>query len=56
MEIKDIREKAGLSRKEFCELTDVPYRTLQDWERCLRTPPEYLITLIDFKVRHRDLD
>lgn len=54
--IKEIRERSGLSRSEICELLDVPYRTLQNWELGERIPPEYLVALIDFRVRHRELD
>ena len=56
LKIKDIRERSGLSRGEMCKLLGVPYRTLQNWELGERIPPEYLVELIDFRVRHRELD
>lgn len=36
--IKELREKAGLSRIELAELSGVPYRTLENWEKGIRKP------------------
>lgn len=30
--IAEIRELTGLKRREFCDIFDLPYRTLQSWE------------------------
>ena len=37
--IKLIRAKTGLSQMKFAEVYHIPMRTLQDWEREVRTPP-----------------
>jgi DNA-binding transcriptional regulator YiaG len=50
MEIKELREKYGLSRKQFCEYFEIPYRTVQDWELGNRKCPEYIVKLIKFKL------
>lgn len=42
-----IRSKSGLSRKEFSEKYDIPYRTLQNWELGLRECPGYVIRLLE---------
>lgn len=48
--IKALREKYNLSRKQFIEMFDIPYRTLQDWELGSRKCPEYLFKLIEYKL------
>lgn len=46
-----LRESTGMSRKEFADCLDIPYRTMQDWERDVRTMPTYVFSLIEYKVR-----
>ncbi len=48
--IKAIRAKTGLSQAKFATVYHIPMRTLQDWERAVRTPPDYVIELLEFKV------
>ena len=31
-EVKELREKMGMNRREFSEYYGIPYRTVQDWE------------------------
>lgn len=50
MNIKELREKYGLSRQEFCDLLRIPYRTVQSWELGLRSCPEYVFRMIQFMV------
>ena len=49
-DIKTLREKYNLSRKQFTEIFEIPYRTLQDWELGNRKCPEYLLKLIEYKL------
>lgn len=49
--IKEIRELTGMSRKEFCEYLQIPYRTVSEWERDGRHAPEYLIRLLEYYIR-----
>lgn len=37
-----LRTTTGMTRKEFCEYFEIPYRTLQDWELGNRKMPDYL--------------
>ena len=39
-----------MSQKDFAEYFNVPVRTLQDWEHGKRTPPEYVVELIKYKI------
>ena len=45
--IKELRERTGMSRKEF--------RTLEDWEAGRRTPPEYIPRLIAYQLMYEEL-
>ena len=47
----ELRESTGMTRKEFCEYFEIPYRTVQDWERGNRKMPDYLLRLMEYKLR-----
>lgn len=51
MTIKELREAAGMSRRQFMEYFGVPYRTLQDWELGSRKCPAYLLGLMEYKLQ-----
>ena len=55
MSIKELRQQAGLTQKEFSILFGIPKRTIEDWERGVRTPAPYLVSLIEFKLRASEL-
>ena len=46
----ELRKRTGLSRKEFAERFEIPYRTIQDWELGNRVMPEYVLRLIAYRV------
>ena len=41
-----LRSKKELSQEELSNLTDIPKRTIEDWETGKRTPPPYIQKLI----------
>ena len=47
----ELRESTGMTRKEFCEYFEIPYRTFQDWELGNRKMPDYLLRLMEYKIR-----
>ena len=49
-DIKRLCELSGVSMAAFAAKYGVPYRTLQDWCRGERKPPEYLPALIGYAV------
>lgn len=49
--IKELRERTGMTRKEFSEHTGIPVRTLEDWEAGRRTPPDYIPRLIAYQLK-----
>lgn len=54
-EIKELREKTGMNRKEFCEHFDISYRTVTDWEREERHAPDYVVRLLEYNIRMEKL-
>lgn len=50
MEIREIREKSGLSRAAFSRAYEIPVRTLEEWEAGRRKPPAYVLNLLERAV------
>lgn len=55
MTIQEMREKAGMSRPDFAEYFNIPYRSVQNWELGNRECPEYLTALIQYKLENEGL-
>ena len=49
-EIREARQKAGITQKRAAEICGVPLRTYQDWEYGKRNPPEYVKVMIINKL------
>ena len=54
MDIKDLRQQTNMTQAAFAESLNIPVRTLQDWEQGRRTPPDYVIELIKYKIKKGD--
>ena len=50
MTFKELREGSGMTRGQFAEYFEIPYRTIQNWELGLRECPEYLLKLMQYKL------
>lgn len=48
--IKEIRKNAGLTQKQLSELTGIPKRTIENWEIGSRTPPDWVLVLLEYYV------
>lgn len=48
--IVSIRETLGMTRKQFCDYLEIPYRTIQDWELGNRHMPKYLLRLLAYRA------
>lgn len=48
----EVRKQTNMNRKEFAEWLEIPYRTMQDWERGVSEVPDYVLKLIDYKVKN----
>ena len=49
-EVKELREKMGMNRREFSDYYGIPYRAVQDWEAEKRELPEYLLRLMKYRA------
>lgn len=47
MDIKEIRELAGLTQVGLSKKYDIPLPTIHHWEAGDRKPPEYVLKLIE---------
>lgn len=50
MEIRELRKKTGMSQSEFAEHIGIPLSTLRSWEHGRRTPPEYVMGLLEYRI------
>ena len=55
MNITEMRNYIGVSRAEFSRRYNIPIRTLESWEAGVRTPPEYVLDLLEESVRRTDI-
>lgn len=51
MTIKEIRQLTNLTQQKFCDKYGIPLVTLRKWEQGHRSPPGYLVELLEFKVK-----
>ena len=54
-EVRSLRDKMGMNRREFCDYYEIPYRTMVDWEAGKRKMPAYLLRLMEYKARMEKL-
>ena len=51
MTIREMRMELGDTQGEFAERYHIPFRTSQNWETGVRKPPEYLLSLLEQRVK-----
>lgn len=51
MTIQEIRALTNLSQSHFCDKYNIPLPTLRKWEQGKREPPDYVLELLEFKVK-----
>lgn len=49
--IKEYRQAAGLTQKEFSEIFKIPLDTVKSWDSGKRKPPEWAEILIKEKLK-----
>ncbi len=54
MNIKELRKKAKMTQKAFAEYFGIPHRTVQNWEGGQNQCPQYLLDLIEYKLKKED--
>ncbi len=50
IDLRALRDKYQMSRKEFADYFEIPYRTVQDWELGNRSIQPYLYKLMTYKL------
>lgn len=51
MNIREMRTCLGDTQNEFAARYNIPFRTIQNWETGVRKPPEYIINLLESRVK-----
>lgn len=51
MTIREIRTQLGDTQSEFAARYNIPFRTIQNWETGVRKPPEYIINLLESRMK-----
>lgn len=51
-DIRELRRKTGLSQAKFAEKFGIPKRSIENWEQCKRSAPQYVLNLLRFRVEH----
>lgn len=52
MTFKEAFELSGLSYSEFSRRYKIPYRTLMNWASGIRNCPQYVLDLLEYRIRH----
>jgi DNA-binding transcriptional regulator YiaG len=55
MNITDLRTQTGMSQSQFADYFNIPSSTLKKWEQGQRQCPEYLLELIEYKLKNENL-
>ena len=50
MNIREMRTQLGDTQSEFARRYNIPFRTIQNWESGVRTPPDYLVNLLEQRI------
>jgi putative transcriptional regulator len=59
-EIKELRQRTGLSQAKFAQKFFIPTHTVETWEMGIRKPPVYVVKMIalilDYEDRFKEKD
>lgn len=55
MTIKELRTASGMTQQAFADYFNISKRNIENWETGQRNAPEYLIELIEYKLRNEGL-
>lgn len=50
--IKKLRQMTGCNQDEFAKKYNIPIRTIRSWEAGDRVPPEYVVDLLNFRIKN----
>ncbi len=49
--MQELRTSAGMTQQAFAEYFEIPKRNIENWESGARKAPEYLVKLIEYKLK-----
>lgn len=52
MTFKELRAASGMTQQAFANYFDIPKRTIENWETERRKCPEYLLKLMEYKLKN----
>lgn len=55
MTIKELRTLSKITQQEFADYFGIPKRSIENWEGGQRQCPQYLLDLIEYKLRNENL-
>lgn len=53
--IRSLRTASGMTQNAFSTYLGIPLRTIEDWDTGKRTPPPYIVSLIQYKLTNEGL-
>ena len=56
MTIKELRKQTGMTQIQFADYFEIPYRTVQNWEGGVNKCPEYLLNLMEYRLKNESKD
>jgi DNA-binding transcriptional regulator YiaG len=55
MTFKELRQASGMTQKEFSEYFGIPKRTIESWEEEIRKCNDYIIELMEYKLKNEGI-
>lgn len=49
--VRQLKEKAKMTAREFADFFEMPKRTVEAWQSGRNKPPEYLVKLMEYKLK-----
>ena len=48
--LRELRQQYGLTQQAISDMLHIPKRTIEGWDEGTRTPPPYVMELIEFRL------
>ena len=55
MFFNELFKESGMSLKEFCDFFEIPYKTAVKWKNGERKCSDYLLKLMEYKLKNENL-
>lgn len=54
-QFKELRQQSGMTQKAYADYFDIPQRTIENWEGGQRLCPEYVLQLMQYKLKNEGI-